>query len=265
MRFGAGMVSVAMALPLAWAMAASITPEGSLFEGASKIGGGATLEHYAALFRERRFLLPIRNSLIVGLSTTLLAVTFGSLCAYSLARLRFPARRILLGLVLAISMFPQISVVSPVYLLLRTLGLVDTHAGLVLPYLTFALPIAIWLLSSYFRSLPLEMEQAALMDGATRFRAFWEITLPLSIPGLWTTSIITFIYCWNEFLFALAFTVSEDRHTVPVALALFRGQHRVPWGEIFAASVVASVPVAALVLVFQRRIVQGLTSGAVKG
>src|SRR5688500_7353803 len=162
-------------------------------------------------------------------------------------------------------MFPQISIVSPLYLLLRELRLINTYPGLVLPYLTFAMPLTIWLLVGFFRQLPAEVEEAALMDGATRVRTLREIILPLAWPGLATTAILTFLYCWNEFLFALSFTLGPERHTVPVAIALFRGQYQVPWGQILAAAVVASAPVVVLVLIFQRRIVQGLTAGAVKG
>ncbi|MGE3804526.1 MAG: carbohydrate ABC transporter permease, partial [Gemmataceae bacterium] len=164
----------------------------------------------------------------------------------------------------AVTMFPQISIVSPLYLLLRELRLINTYPGLILPYLTFAMPLTVWLLVGFFRQLPRELEEAALMDGASRLRTFWEIILPLSWPGLATTAIITFVYCWNEFIFALSFTLGPERQTVPVAIALFRGQYQVPWGQILAAATVATAPVALLVLLFQRRIVTGLTAGAVK-
>jgi ABC-type glycerol-3-phosphate transport system permease component len=136
---------------------------------------------------------------------------------------------------------------------------------LVLPYLSFAMPLTIWLLTGFFRQLPADLEEAASMDGASRIRTFWTVILPLSWPGIVTTAILTFLYCWNEFLFALSFTLGPERYTVPVAITLFRGQYQVPWGEILAASVVATVPVALLVLIVQRGIVSGLTSGAVKG
>jgi ABC-type glycerol-3-phosphate transport system permease component len=167
--------------------------------------------------------------------------------------------------VLAVAMFPQISIVSPLFLLLRALGWIDRYPGLVLPYLSFSLPLAIWLLTGFFRQLPAEIEEAARVDGASRLRVLIEIVLPLSAPALATTAILTLLYCWNEFLFALAFTVSPERHTVPVAVALFRGQYQVPWGQVLAAAVVSTAPVALLVLAFQRRIVQGLSSGAMKG
>src|SRR5215218_11170531 len=136
---------------------------------------------------------------------------------------------------------------------------------LVLPYLTFAMPLAVWLLTGFFRQLPAGLEEAALVDGATRWQILLRVILPLAAPGLAATAILTFLYCWNEFLFALSFTLGPERQTVPVAIALFRGRYQVPWGQILAAAMVASAPVAALVLAFQRRIVQGLTTGAVKG
>ncbi len=251
--------------PAGWALLSSFTPEQRLFDAPALTSAELTLDHYRALFRTRDFWTPIANSLIVAGATTAVAVGLGSICAYALARLRFRGKAPLLAFVLAVSMFPQISIVSPLYLLLRELRLLNTYPGLVLPYLSFAMPLTIWLLVGYFRQLPADLEEAASMDGAGRLRTFRTIILPLSWPGLATTAILTFLYCWNEFLFALSFTLGPERHTVPVAITLFRGQYQVPWGEILAASIVATIPVAALVLVAQRGIVRGLTSGAVKG
>ncbi len=256
---------VATAFPFYWAIVASLTPEARLFEAPSLVPVGLVLDHYRALFDERNFWIPIRNSLFVAGNTTLFCVLVGSLCAYALARLHFRWKAPILAFILAVTMFPQISIVSPLYLLLRELRLINTYPGLILPYLTFAMPLTVWLLVGFFRQLPAELEEAAIVDGASRLRAFWEVILPLSVPGLATTAILTFVYCWNEFLFALSFTLGPERHTVPVAIALFRGQYQVPWGQILAAAVVATAPVAILVLIFQRRIVQGLTAGAVKG
>jgi ABC-type glycerol-3-phosphate transport system permease component len=253
------------AFPFYRAIAGSLTPETQLFEGAPLWPSPPVLEHYRALFAERAFWLPIRNSLIVAGSTTLFCVTIGSLCAYALARLRFRGKTLLLGVILAVSMFPQIAIVSPLFLLLRSVRLINTYPGLVLPYLTFAMPLAVWLLVGYFRQLPAELEEAAMVDGASRLRAFREVIVPLALPGLAATAILTFVYSWNEFLFALSFTLGPERQTVPVAIALFRGQYQVPWGQVLAAAIVATAPVAVLVLAFQRRIVQGLTAGAVKG
>ena len=256
---------VISAVPLVWMVLASLVPEAQLFDSAAVWRGPFVLDHYRALFDERDFWIPIRNSLIVAGSTTLFAVTIGGVCAYALARMQFPGRYMILAFVLAVSMFPQISLIAPLYMLLREAGLINTYPGLILPYLTFAMPLTIWLLVGYFRHLPPDLEEAAAMDGAGRLRTLVEIIAPLASPGIATTAILTFVYCWNEFLFALSFTLGPERHTVPVAIALFRGQYQVPWGQILAAAVVASAPVVLLVLAFQRRIVQGLTAGAVKG
>jgi ABC-type glycerol-3-phosphate transport system permease component len=253
------------AFPFYWAIVASFTPEARLFQDPSLVPTELVLDHYRALFTERSFWLPIRNSLVVAGTTTAFCVVIGALCAYALARLQFRGKSALLGFILAVGMFPQISVVSPLYLLLRELHLINTYPGLVLPYLTFAMPLTVWLLVGFFRQLPAELEEAAMVDGAGRLRAFWEVIVPLAVPGIATTAILTFVYSWNEFLFALSFTLGPERQTVPVAIALFRGQYQVPWGQILAAAVVATLPVTLLVLAFQRRIVQGLTAGAVKG
>jgi ABC-type glycerol-3-phosphate transport system permease component len=251
--------------PLYWALTASLTPEARLFDAPTLVPSPIVFDHYRAIFTERAFWIPIRNSLVVAGATTLFALAGGASCAYALARMRFRGKAVLLAFVLAVSMFPQISIVSPLFLLLRTAHLIDTYPGLILPYLTFAMPLTVWFLVGFFRQIPPELEDAAMMDGASRLRAWWEIVLPLARPGLATTALLTFVYCWNEFLFALAFTLGPDRQTVPVAIALFRGQYQVPWGEILAAAVVATAPVTVLVLVAQRRIVQGLTAGGVKG
>ncbi|MGH7505645.1 MAG: carbohydrate ABC transporter permease [Longimicrobiales bacterium] len=255
----------AIAFPLYWVVVSSFTPESRLFAEPALVPDALVLDHYRALFDERNFWVPIRNSLVVAGASTLLSVIVGSLAAYALARLRFRGKALVLAFILAVSMFPQIAIVSPLYIVLRELRLINTYPGLVLPYLTFAMPLTIWLLVGYFRQLPAELEEAGMMDGAGRLRIFREVILPLALPGVATTAILTFLYSWNEFLFALSFTLGPERYTVPVAIALFRGQYQVPWGQILAAAVVATVPVALLVLLFQRRIVQGLTAGAVKG
>ncbi|HVK77772.1 MAG TPA: carbohydrate ABC transporter permease [Kofleriaceae bacterium] len=255
---------VAIALPLVFALLASFAPERELYRGHGLAPSELTTAHYRTLFTERDFWTPVRNSLVVAAATTFLCVAIASACAYALARLRFRGRRLVLGAMLAVSMFPQISIVGPLYLLLREVGLIDTYPGLVLPYLTFALPLAVWLLVGYFRQLPSDLEDAAIVDGASRLRVLWEIVLPLAAPGIATTAILTFVYCWNEFLFALSFTTTHERQTVPVAVALFRGQFQVPWGQILAATIISTLPVLVLVAAFQRRILGGLTAGSVK-
>jgi ABC-type glycerol-3-phosphate transport system permease component len=253
------------AAPLAWMLISSFTPEARLFAGRLPTPASLTLEHYRAIFVERAFWRPVLNSMIVAGSTTVLAILIGTPAAYAAARLRFRGRGLVLAAILAVSVFPQIAIVSPLFLVLRAAGLIDTYPGLVLPYLTLSLPLAVWLMAGLFAQLPWDLEEAARMDGASRLRAALTITLPLAAPAIATTAILTFLYAWNEFLFALSFTLGPARQTVPVAIALFRGQYQVPWGQVLAAAVVASVPAAAVVLAFQRRIVSGLTAGAVKG
>jgi ABC-type glycerol-3-phosphate transport system permease component len=255
-------VLLAFAFPLYFALAASLAPEGSLYGGPG--GGAPTLEHYRNLVSQRDFFTPLRNSLIVAGATTLVCVVVGSVAAYALARMRFRGRSLVLGAILAAGMFPQIAIVPPLFELLRALGFIDTYPGLVLPYCTFAMPLTVWFLVGYFRQLPPDLEEAAFVDGATRLHALRAVLIPVALPGIATTAVLTFIYCWNELLFALSFTTGFERHTVPVAIALFRGQYQVPWGQILAATVVSTLPVALLVVVFQRRIVSGLTAGAVK-
>jgi trehalose/maltose transport system permease protein len=260
-----GLLLLLWAFPVYWMLSASFTPESTLFGTPSLVPLHPVLDHYRALFTERQFWLPVRNSLVVAGATTALAILAGVPCAYAMARLRFRGKTGLMATVLAVSMFPQISIVSPLFLLLRRVGLIDTYPGLVLPYLTFAMPLAVWLMAGFFRELPRDVEDAARMDGAGRLRAALEVTVPMAAPAVATTAILTFLYAWNEFLFALSFTLGPERQTVPVAIALFRGQYQVPWGQVLAAAVVASLPVAVVVLVFQRRLVKGLTAGAVKG
>jgi ABC-type glycerol-3-phosphate transport system permease component len=252
-------------LPFWWALVASFTPEARLFAAPTLWPAEPVLDHYRALWSERDFWVPVRNSLVVAGTTTLFCVAVGALAAYALARLQFRGKAAILGFILAVTLFPQISIVSPLYLLLRSLRLINTYPGLVLPYLTFAMPLTVWLFTGFFRQLPADLEEAALVDGASRWQTLTRVVLPLAAPGLAATAILTFLYCWNEFLFALSFTLGPERQTVPVAIALFRGRYQVPWGQILAAALVATAPVAALVFAFQRRIVQGLTAGAVKG
>jgi ABC-type glycerol-3-phosphate transport system permease component len=256
---------VTLLFPIYWMGAASFTPEARLFQSSDADGGAASLDHYRALFDERAFLVPIRNSLVIASATTLVAIPIAALCAYALARLRMRGERLLLALVLGLAMFPQISIVPPLYLALRALGLLDTYPGLILPYLTFSAPLAIWMLTSFFRQLPRDLEDAAIVDGASRLRSMKDVVLPLAAPGIASSAILIFLYSWNEFLFAFSFTLGPDRYTVPVAITLFRGQYQIPWGVVLAAATVATVPVALVVFAFQRRIVAGLTAGAIRG
>ena len=258
-------VLAAWTAPLVWMASASLLPDAAIAGGTLAAREGLGFAHYRALFDERRFWQPVANSILVAAATTGLALLVAVPCAYAMARLRFRGKGPLMAAVLAVSMSPQVSIVPALFLVLRTVGLLDTRSGLVLPYVTFATPLAVWVLASFFRDLPAELEDAAQMDGASRLRAAVEVVVPLAAPAVATTAILTFLFAWNEFLFALSFTATPERQTVPVALALLRGRYQVPWGQILAAAVTASVPVALVVLAFQRRIVRGLTAGSVKG
>jgi multiple sugar transport system permease protein len=233
-----------------------------------------TLANYKAVFQNPDFTHALRNSAIVALTTTVLALVVGSFCAYALARLRLRGKYLILGIVLTISTFPQIAIAAPLFKLWSGINifgvnivLFNTWLGLIIPYLTFALPLSIYILVSFFREIPKDLEEAALVDGATNFQAFRKVVVPLAAPGLATAGILTFIGAWNEFLLAVTLTSSPAARTVPAEISFFTGatEHQVPYGSISAASVVISVPLIILVLVFQKRIVAGLTAGAVKG
>jgi multiple sugar transport system permease protein len=226
-----------------------------------------TLSNYSAVFKNPDFTAALRNSAIVALSTTVLALTVGSFCAYALARLKLRGKFLILAIVLSISTFPQIAIAAPLFKLWSDIGLFNTWIGLIIPYLTFALPLSIYILVSFFREIPRDLEEAALVDGATHFQAFRKVVIPLAAPGLATAGILTFIGAWNEFLLAVTLTSSSNARTVPAAISFFTGatEHEVAYGSISAASVVISVPLILLVLFFQKRIVAGLTAGAVKG
>jgi multiple sugar transport system permease protein len=227
-----------------------------------------TFKNYSSIFRNDDFIKALRNSAIISLTTTLIALTVGSFAAYALARLRFPMKFLLLAVILSITTFPPIAIAAPVFKLWTDIGLYNTYLGLILPDLTFTLPLTIYILTSFFREIPRELEEAALVDGASYFQAFRKIVLPLAAPGLVTAGLLAFIFVWNEFLFAITLTSSPDRRPVPAAIAFFTGsasRFEVPIGTISAASVVVTVPLIALVVLFQRRIVAGLTAGAVKG
>jgi multiple sugar transport system permease protein len=230
-----------------------------------------TLQNYKSIFQNDDFTTGLRNSAIVSLTTTVLALVFGSFAAYALARLRFKGKFLLLGVILSITTFPAIAIASPLFKLWTdgVLGFepYNTLIGLIIPYLTFALPLATYILVSFFKEIPKDLEESALVDGATHFQAFRKVVVPLAAPGIATAGILTFIFAWNEFLLAVTLTSSREARTVPAAIAFFTGstQFEQPLGTISAASVVISVPLILLVLLFQKRIVAGLTAGAVKG
>ena len=226
-----------------------------------------SLNNYKSIFQDSNFTHALLNSVIVSLVTTVLALTFGSFCAYALARLKFRGKFFILAAVLSITTFPAIAIAAPIFKLWTDIGLFDTIPGLIIPYITFTLPLAIYILTSFFKEIPKDLEEAALVDGATNFQAFYKVVIPLAAPGLATAGILTFIFAWNEFLLAVTLTSSPNARTVPAAIAFFTGstQFEQPLGTISAASVVISIPLIIMVLLFQKRIVAGLTAGAVKG
>jgi trehalose/maltose transport system permease protein len=226
-----------------------------------------TLANYKSIFKNADFTDALRNSAIVTIITTTLALTVGSFAAYALARLRFPRKFLLLAVILSITTFPPIAIAAPIFKLWTDVGLYNTYAGLILPYLTFALPLCIYILTSFFKEIPKELQEAALVDGATHFQAFRKVILPLAAPGLVTAGLLTAFFVWNEFLLAITLTSSSAARTVPASIAFFTGSSKfeIPLGTISAASVVITIPLVAAVIAFQRRIVAGLTAGAVKG
>jgi len=259
-------IAVCSLIPVLWIVMLSLKTPATATDG-SFIPHHWTLSNYSDIFGQGVFTSALRNSIGIGLIATALAVVLASAAAYAIARLNFPGKRAILAVSLAVVMFPQISLVGPLYNLWRQIGLYDTWPGLIIPYLTFALPLSIYTLSAFFREIPWELEQAAQIDGATPFQAFRKVIAPLATPGIVTTFIIVFIICWNDFIFATSLTSTSSAQTVPAAIAQFPGvsQFTQPIGDIAAAAVVVTVPVMILVLLFQRRIVSGLTAGAVKG
>jgi multiple sugar transport system permease protein len=260
------LVLVYALLPVLWILSLSLKPSSMVKDG-KLIPSMITLENYRGIFRGNFFSSALVNSVGIGVLTTAIAVVVGAMAAYAVARLEFPGKRLLIGAVLLISMFPAISLVTPLFNIERALGLFDTWPGLIIPYITFALPLAIYTLSSFFREIPWDLEKAAKMDGATPGQAFRKVIAPLAAPGIVTTAILVFIFAWNDLLLALSLTATKAAMTAPVAIANFTGssQFEEPTGSIAAGAMVITVPIIVFVLVFQRRIVAGLTSGAVKG
>ena len=226
-----------------------------------------TVSNYSQILKTSQFIRPLINSIGIGLISTFIAVVLASMAAYAVARLAFPGKSVLIGMSLLIAMFPQIALVTPLFNIERSLGLFNTWPGLIIPYIAFGLPLGIYTLSAFFREIPWELEKAAKVDGATPFQAFARVIAPLAAPGMVTTAILVFLFCWNEFLFAISFTSTTASRTAPASIAYFSGasQFTVPTGPIAAASVVITIPIIIFVVFFQRRIVSGLTSGAVKG
>mgnify|MGYP000680809541 CR=1 FL=1 len=259
-------VVIVCIFPFLWAIISSFKKGADLFT-TSLIPQKIAWENYTGLFQEQPFGINILNSICVACSTVLLSLALSVLAAYAFGRCRFRGRETLLFSILSISMFPQVAVLSGMFELVQSLGLYNKVFSLVFVYMIFTLPFTIWVLTTFMKDLPREIEEAAILEGASKFTICFKIFLPLLKPAMVTTGLLAFIAAWNEFLFALTFTLSSSERTVPVAIALMSGadQHELPWGNIMAASVLVTLPLIGLVLLFQRKIVAGLTAGAIKG
>ena len=253
-------------IPVVWILSLSLKDSATLNDG-KYIAVSPTGKSYAQIFSNPDFLRALANSIGICLIATLVAIVFGTMAAYAIARLDFPGKGAIVAMSLLISMFPQIALVTPLFKIETAIGLFDTWPGLIIPYVTFALPLAIYTLSAFFREIPWDLEKAAKMDGATPYQAFRQVITPLAMPGVFTTAILVFISCWNDFLFALSLTSTSNARTVPAAMSYFTGAttFEKPTGPVAAAAVIITIPIVIFVLLFQRRIVAGLTSGAVKG
>ncbi|WP_336671890.1 carbohydrate ABC transporter permease [Tsukamurella sp. USMM236] len=253
-------------IPVLWIVSLSLKSPATVTDG-NFIPKGVTMENYSAIFEGSGFVRPLINSIGVALISTVIAVIIGMFAAYAVARLNFPGKKLFIGAALLIAMFPQISLITPLFNIERAVGLFDTWPGLILPNVTFALPLCVYTLSAFFREIPWELEKAAKMDGATPAQAFRQVIAPLAVPGVVTAAILVFIAAWNDLLFGVSLTATERSITAPVAIVNFTGssQFEEPTGSIAAAAVIITIPIIIFVLIFQRRIVAGLTSGAVKG
>jgi multiple sugar transport system permease protein len=266
---GTVLVVVYALVPVAWIVSLSLKAPADIANG-QFLPTVLSWENYALIITgdaSELFLPALRNSFGICLIATAISCVLSMFAAYAIARLDFPGKRLILSTALAVAIFPTISIVTPLFNLWRQIGLYDTWPGLIIPYLSLTLPISIWTLSAFFREIPWEMEQAAQVDGATAWQAFRKVIVPLAAPGVFTTAILTFFFCWNDFLFSISLTSTDSARTVPAALAFFQGasQFESPVTYVMAAAVVVTIPVVILVLLFQRRIVAGLTAGAVKG
>ena len=253
-------------IPVIWIISLSLKGPDTLNDG-NFLPKNPTSDAYSAIFKDDSFTRALVNSIGICVISTFVALVLGTMAAYAIARLDFPGKKTIVGMSLLVSMFPQIALVTPLFKIETAIGIFDTWLGLIIPYITFALPLTIYTLSAFFREIPWELEKAAKMDGATPYQAFRKVITPLAMPGVFTTAILAFIACWNDFLFAISLTSTERARTVPAAMSYFTGATTFikPTAPIAAAAVVITIPLVIVVLFFQRRIVAGLTSGAVKG
>ncbi|WFF40494.1 carbohydrate ABC transporter permease [Salinicola endophyticus] len=252
--------------PFYYAIVTSLKPSSQLFEVSYWVDS-LDFSNYVTVLSQPTFLAAIRNSVVVAISVVIIALLLGLTAAWALGRVRFRGRTTVMMIVLGVSMFPQVAVLSGLFEVIRTLDLYNSPGGLILSYTIFTLPFTVWILTTFMRQLPDELEEAAIVDGASPWVTLTKVFMPLLWPAMATTGLLAFIAAWNEFLFALTFTLTDSQRTVPVAIALISGgsQYELPWGPIMAASVIVTVPLVVLVVIFQRRIVSGLTAGAVKG
>jgi multiple sugar transport system permease protein len=259
-------VFVLSIFPVFWILMLSLKSPATVADG-RLIPAEWSFSNYSGIFKQSVFTSALVNSIGIALISTFIAVLLASAAAYAIARLEFPGKTVILTAALAIAIFPSIAIVGPLYDMWRNLGLYDTWPGLIIPYMTFTLPLAIYVLSAFFREIPWELEQAAQIDGATPFQAFTKVIAPLAAPGVFTTAILVFIFAWNDFVFAVSLTSTSAAQTVPAAISQFPGasQFTAPTGSIAAAAIIVTIPIVIMVLFFQRRIVAGLTAGAVKG
>ena len=253
-------------IPIIWIISLSLKGDATLNDG-KFVATQPTSEAYTTIFKNEDFIRALINSIGICLISTFVALVLATMAAYAIARLDFPGKRTIVAVSLLIAMFPQIALVTPLFKIETATGIFDTWPGLILPYITFALPLGIYTLSAFFREIPWELEKAAKMDGATPYQAFRKVIAPLAMPGVFTTAILVFIACWNDFLFAISLTSTNAARTVPAALSYFTGAttFEKPVAAVAAAAVIITIPIVIFVLFFQRRIVAGLTSGAVKG
>lgn len=255
-------------LPVAWILSLSFKSEAETSTGSPQfLPSDPTLDNYKAILDNPDFTRALINSFGIAMIATVLAVIFATLAAYAIARLEFKGKKLVLSLALAIAMFPVVSLVGPLFDMWTTFGLFNTWPGLIIPYMSFTLPLAIWTLAAFFREIPWELEQAAQVDGATSWQAFRKVIVPLAAPGVFTAAILTFFFAWNEFVLAISLTSTTSSRTVPAQMSFFVGPDpfNPPYAQLATASVIVTVPIIIIVLLFQRKIVAGLTSGAVKG
>ena len=268
---GVALILLWCLLPVAWIISLSFKSQEAVTNGSPGFfpsnGGGAGFQNYADVLQDDQFRRAIFNSIGISLIATILSVILATLAAYAIARLEFKGKKFVLTTALVIAMFPVVSLVGPLFDMWRTFRIYDTWPGLIIPYMSFTLPLAIWTLSAFFREIPWEMEQAAQVDGATSWQAFRKVIVPLAAPGVFTAAILTFFFAWNDFVFGISLTSTESARPIPAALSFFVGADPFnrPASLLAAGAVVATVPIIILVLFFQRKIVAGLTAGAVKG